>query len=302
MKERQPKIGLAKICRLFGITRQAYYGHLNTTIDLEMEQELVIKEVLNIRKNHPRIGTRKLYIMLEAFMQEHDIKMGRDALFDLLASYNLLIRRRKRRIKTTQSHHWLKKYPNLIKGYIPTRSNELYVSDITYWKIETGYVYISFITDAYSHKIVGYDVSESLESESSIKALRMALSALGAECHAKITHHSDRGVQYCSARYVSLLQDYNIHISMTEDGDPLDNAIAERVNGIIKEEYLSCYSIHNIKEAKELLATVIKLYNNERPHMSIGNLVPEVVHYNQLKKGEQKWKNYYQKNQTVNQK
>ncbi|MCC6722665.1 MAG: hypothetical protein IT243_10735 [Bacteroidia bacterium] len=102
--------------------------------------------------------------------------MGRDALFDLLASYKLLIRRRKRMIKTTQSHHWLKKYPNLIKGYIPIQSNEIYVSDITYWKIETGYIYISLITDAYSHKIVGYDVSESLESE----------------CHLKITHHSDR--------------------------------------------------------------------------------------------------------------
>lgn len=301
MKVRKPTVGLSKLCWLFGVTRQAFYQHLYQGIDTELEQELIIQEVLKIRKQHPRIGTRKLYIMLEDFMLEHQIKMGRDALFNTLSAYGLLIRRRKRLIKTTQSHHWLKKYPNLIKDYIPRRPNELYVSDITYWKINRGYVYIHLITDAYSHKIVGYYVSETLDAESSLQALQMALSALKAESHLPLTHHSDRGVQYCSSKYVKLLQDYEVKISMTENGDPLENAIAERVNGILKEEYLNCYQVENIIQARELLDQVIKLYNQDRPHMSIGNLVPEKVHSKQLEKGEKKWKNYYQKNQTVNQ-
>ncbi|MEM7109975.1 MAG: hypothetical protein AAF519_17240 [Bacteroidota bacterium] len=159
MKENNPHIGLARICWLFGVTRQAYYVHLHNSIDKGLEQELLIKEVLRIRKQHPRIGTRKLYVMLEGFMLQHQIKRGRDALFDLLSAHNLLIRRRRRSVKTTQSHHWLKRYPNLIKDLPITRVNQLYVSDITYWKTEQGYVYISLITDTYSHKIVGYDVS-----------------------------------------------------------------------------------------------------------------------------------------------
>jgi len=133
MKEQNQQIGLAKICRLFGVTRQAYYHNLYQTIDVELEHELVIQEVLKIRHQHPRIGTRKLYVMLEDFMLNHQIKMGRNSLFNLLSINGLLIRRRKRIVKTTQSHHWLKKYPNLIKDLVPSRPDELYVSDITYW-------------------------------------------------------------------------------------------------------------------------------------------------------------------------
>jgi transposase InsO family protein len=301
MKERQPKLGLARICRLFGVTRQAYYQHLDKNMDIELEEELIIKEVYKIRKQHPRIGTRKLYVLLEDFMLEHQIKMGRDALFNLLSIHKLLIRRRKRLIKTTQSHHWLKKYPNLIKNLIPSRPNELYVSDITYWKIENQVLYIHLITDAFSRKIIGYCLSENLEAKHSVQALQIALSAYErAESHLPVTHHSDRGVQYCSQKYVHLLQENNIQISMTENGDPLENAIAERVNGILKEEYLNNYFVDNFKQAKELLDAVIKLYNNERPHMSIGNITPEKVYNNQIKKGESKWKNYYQKKETVN--
>ncbi|MHC9089050.1 IS3 family transposase [Tenacibaculum sp. IMCC1] len=293
MRMTHTNIGLNRICRLFGVTRQAYYQHLNRSLDTELWHELVVQEVIKIRAHHPRIGTRKLYVLLEGFMLEHQIKMGRDALFDLLSTYGLLIRRRKRLVKTTQSHHWLKKYSNLIKDFVPVSPNELYVSDITYWKIANTYLYIHLITDAYSRKIVGYELSETLEAEHSIKALQMALSSLDKNANRYLIHHSDRGVQYCSYKYVKLLQDYQIQISMTENGDPLENAIAERVNGILKEEYLSCYEIDTFKEAKGLLEQVINLYNNERPHMSIGNLVPEKVHSNQLKKGDRKWKNYY---------
>lgn len=300
MKERNPGISLSRICRLFGITRQAYYQHLDQTIDVELEHELIIQQVIIIRKQHPRIGTRKLYVMLEEFMFRHQIKMGRDALFDLLSAHQLLIRRRRRTVKTTQSHHWLKKYPNLIKGFVPNRPDELYVSDITYWQIESGDLYISLITDAYSHKIVGYHVSESLEAEGCVQALKMALSNLKSP-HLSLIHHSDRGVQYCSSKYVRLLKEYDVQISMTENGDPLENAVAERVNGIVKQEYLECHEVRTINEAKVLLEQVVIRYNQQRPHMSIGNLVPEKVHNHSLEKGERKWKNYYREKQTVKQ-
>lgn len=285
---------------LFGITRQAYYQHNWFVEDISFEQELVVKEVIRIRKSHPRMGGRKLYQLTESFMLEHQIKMGRDALFDLLASNRLLVRRRKRRIHTTNSFHWLRKYPNLAKDLIITGSNQLWVSDITYWKIATGHVYISFITDAYSHKIVGYHLGETLEAVESIQALEMALNSLKCPV-SNLVHHSDRGIQYCSSGYVKLLQDNGIRISMTEKGDPLENALAERVNGIIKDEYLECYQVDNVTKGKELLKQVISLYNQERPHMSIGNLKPGHFHENN-QKTERLWKNYYlEKCNVVNQ-
>ena len=299
MKDNFSHIGLAKLCGWFGITRQAYYQNNWTGISTTIEEELVIQQVKNIRKNHRRIGTRKLYEMMQSFMLEHHIKMGRDALFELLSANYLLVRKRKRRIQTTNSYHWLRKYPNLIREFVPTAINQLWVSDITYWKINTNkHVYISFITDAYSHKIVGYHVAESLESMETIKALKMALSYLRSESHIQLEHHSDRGVQYCHQDYVKLLQDYKIKISMTENGDPLENALAERVNGIIKEEYLQDYTVNTISEAKEVLTFVVNLYNDQRPHMSIGNLLPNQVHEQNLKT-EKLWKNYYSKNRII---
>lgn len=299
MKQRQPKIGLSRICWLFGVTRQAYYQSFYREEFIGIEQELVLKEVIAIRKSHPRIGTRKLYVMLEQFMLEHHIKMGRDALFDLLSLHGLLIRKRRRRITTTQSNHWMKKYPNLIKDFVSTSPNQLWVSDITYWKTEYGLLYISLITDVYSHKIVGYNLAQTMEAIESLRALEMAISEN--ENVVNLIHHSDRGSQYCSFKYVNLLQDVKVRISMTEDGDPLDNAVAERVNGILKEEYLDCYTVRTFEQAKELLDAVIPLYNQERPHMSIGNLVPHKVHNGEVKPGERLWKNYYQKKEPVNQ-
>jgi len=298
MKSNFSHIGLAKLCGWFGVTRQAYYQNNWEGISSCIEEELVIQQVKNIRKNHRKIGTRKLYEMMQPYLLEHQIKMGRDALFNTLSANYLLVRKRKRRIQTTNSHHWLRKYPNLIRDFIPTAINQLWVSDITYWKInKEKHVYISFITDAYSHKIVGYQVADTLEAIESIKALQMALSVLGTESHLNLIHHSDRGIQYCSHAYVNLLQNHDIKISMTENGDPLENAIAERINGIIKEEYLENYEVQNIKQAKELLKAVVDLYNNERPHMSIGNLTPNQIHQSTKQiKIEKLWKNYYQKN------
>lgn len=300
MKSNFSHIGLAKICGWFGITRQAYYQSNWEGISTTIEEELIIKEVKEIRKNHRRMGTRKLYERLQSFTQEHHIKIGRDALFSLLSANNLLVRKRKRRVQTTQSYHWLRKYPNLIRDFIPKGINQLWVSDITYWKMNETHVYLSFITDAYSHKIVGYNLGETLETMESLQALRMALSALGAESHSQLIHHSDRGIQYCSHTYVKLLQDYNIQISMTENGNPLENAVAERLNGIIKGEYLDNFNVSSIEEAKQLLKVSVQLYNSERPHMSIGNLTPNHVHQsNKPIETEKLWKNYYQKQPTI---
>lgn len=183
---------------------------------------------------------------------------------------------------------------------MPQKSNQLWVSDITYWKISNGFVYISFITDAYSRKIVGYHVASTMEAIETIEALKMAISGFlnAPDCSFQLTHHSDRGMQYCSDMYVQLLKNNNIKINMTENGDPLENAIAERINGIIKEEYLNDYVVDTIEQAKELLSAVVKLYNNERPHQSIGFLTPNQVHEKNIKT-EKLWKNYYQKNTNI---
>ncbi len=300
MKNHYPKIGLGKFCRLLGVTRQAYYQHFWQQEQYVFEDELIISEVIKIRKNHRHMGGRKLYELLQPFLLEHQIKMGRDRLFDVLSANYLLVKRRKKQTITTNSYHRFKKYPNLIRNFIPTQPNQLWVSDITYWKIATGFVYISFITDAYSRKIVGSYVAQTMEATETMEALKIAISGLikGPDCHFQLTHHSDRGMQYCSDKYVKLLESNNIGISMTENGDPLENAIAERVNGIIKEEYLNDYQINNIEEAKELLEAVVELYNNERPHMSIGNLTPNLVHQNNIKT-EKLWKNYYVKSPII---
>lgn len=297
MKSNFRHLALTKLCGWFGISRQAYYQNNRESIAATLEEHLVLQQVRHIRTNHHQIGTRKLYEMMQPFLFEHRIKVGRDALFSMLAVNHLLVRKRKRRIQTTNSQHWFRKYPNLIRGLVPSSINQLWVSDITYWKIcSDKHLYISFITDAYSRKVVGYHVAQSLEAVESVQALQMALSSLRPEGNLQLTHHSDRGMQYCSHAYVKLLQDYNIRVSMTENGDPLENAIAERVNGIIKEEYLDHYQIKDITQAEELLKTVIELYNRERPHMSISNLTPNQVHYSQTEINPQKlWKNYYRK-------
>lgn len=300
MKHNYPKVSLGRFCRLLGVTRQSYYQHFWQQEQSAFEEELVLSEVLIIRKKHRRMGGRKLYELLNPFLLEHQIKMGRDRLFDVLSANYLLIKLRKKQSITTNSFHRFKKYPNLIRNFIPSSPNQLWVSDITYWRIKERFLYISFITDAYSRKIVGYHLGESLQTSQTIQALQLAILNLTVEGknNLYLTHHSDRGTQYCSNEYVTLLENNNIGISMTENGDPLENAIAERVNGIIKEEYLNDYQVDNLKEAKELLDAVVQLYNNERPHMSIGNHTPNHVHQNNIKT-EKLWKNYYVKSPII---
>lgn len=182
---------------------------------------------------------------------------------------------------------------------MPMGPNHVWVSDITYWKTKGGHYYISFVTDAYSRKIVGFNVAKTMEAIESVSALKVALQKLNVPVSGLI-HHSDRGSQYCSSKYVEMLKKNNIQISMTENGDPLENAIAERMNGIIKAEYLVDYKVNSLTEAKRVLEAVVNLYNEERPHSSISNLTPSSVHEGGLDKEIKRlWKNYYRKREEV---
>jgi transposase InsO family protein len=281
---------------LLGYSRQAFYKFVKHAEKEALQHDLILQEVLRIRKTLKRLGTRKLLFKMEGFMREHHIEIGRDAMFDLLATHKLLIRKRKRRVPiTTFSDHWMRKYPNLIVDFIPTAPNQLWVSDITYITLKDDFVYLSLITDAYSRKIVGFYLSETLSADGCIKALQMALKnnpQLG-----RLIHHSDRGSQYCCADYVSILDKHFVKISMTQSGDPLENAIAERVNGILKDELLEKIYI-NYQEAKQAITAAISIYNYQRPHSSIDMLTPIEAH---LREGELKrrWKNYYSKKKEV---
>lgn len=296
MKDHYPNKSLVGFCRLFGITRQAYYKHFWQWESTTIEQEIVLRKVKEIRRYHPVLGGRKLFALLQQDLLDHQIKMGRDGLFNLLADHSLLVRRQRKRAITTHSNHWYRKYPNLTVGYVPTSANQLWVSDITYWRTPFGFLYISFITDAYSHKIVGYELANNLEAINNIKALQMALGSLNGTAN-DLIHHSDRGIQYCSAEYVALLKEHKISISMTQSGDPLENPVAERINGIIKEEYLKHKHIHNQLQAVEILKQSVVLYNNERPHLSNNFLTPMQAHQLTGKLNKQ-WKNYYHKKTT----
>jgi transposase InsO family protein len=225
-------------------------------------------------------------------------RWARDALFDLLAANGLLVKKRRRRHLTTWSKHRFNRWPNIIRGLEVTRPNQLWVSDITYWKVNNEHLYISLITDAYSRKVVGYHLADTLETIESVQALKMAFKGLPEHMAGTLIHHSDRGVQYCSESYVKLLQDKGISISMTENGDPLENAIAERMNGILKEEYLKHHHPGNKTQARQLLGKAINLYNQHRPHFSIALLTPDLVHKKGLRT-EKLWKNYYHKNTNI---
>ena len=222
--------------------------------------------------------------------------------FKLLGEHNLLIQTRRRTPYTTNSFHWLKKYSNLTTNLTLNSKNQLWVSDITYWKVKDKFVYISLITDAFSHKVVGYHVANNMRSVETLKALKMAITGLKKEpdCHLKLIHHSDRGIQYCSSDYIKELKSNNIAISMTESGDPRENAIAERVNGIIKNEYLRYYKTGSLYETKKALKQAIFLYNQERPHMSVDMLTPSTVHELNLPK-PRFWKSYYKYNKLLSQ-
>lgn len=241
----------------------------------------------------PRIGTRKLYHLLREDFNREGIAVGRDKLFTLLRQDNLLIGKRKRFTKTTNSHHWMRKHPDMVKDLVVKRPEELWVADITYVAIETGYAYLHLVTDAYSKQIMGYFVSLDLCASSTIKAIEMALE--NRKYDNKLIHHSDRGLQYCSSGYVKILNDKNISISMTQSGSPYDNAIAERVNGILKDEFGLDQVFKNLEQLKKQTSESIKIYNEQRPHLSNQMLTPEIMHLQELIKPKKWHKKKYRK-------
>ena len=277
---------------MLGYSRQAFYQQKHSVETAVLQQELVIQQVLLIRERQKQVGTRKLFTMLQAFLCEHGISLGRDSLFALLADHGLLIRQRRRKVpRTTFSDHWMRKYPNLIDGLLVDAANKLWVSDITYVSTTDGFGYLSLITDAYSRRIMGFNLGKDLAAEGCVKALKMALKSLPATSN--LIHHSDRGCQYCSAEYVTELAKKDIAISMTQNSDPRENAIAERVNGILKLELLDTVNC-TFRETKQRIEQAVYIYNNERLHTSIDMLTPHQAHTmnGALKR---RWKNYYTK-------
>ena len=228
------------------------------------------------RKVLPRIGTRKVYHLIAETIHQRAIRMGRDKLFAVMRENGLLIAPRRRYVQTTNSRHRFKKYPNRAKGMAVCEPDQLWVSDITLIKAEDGYCYLNMVTDAYSRKIVGYAIADNMESESMIGALRMALKQK--QPLAIPMHHSDRGTQYCSDLYVNLMKRNNCIISMTENSDPYENALAERMNRTIKEEF----GLDQIMKSKELVYKLVEeaidLYNYYRPHLSLKMKTPDEVH------------------------
>lgn len=235
-----------------------------------MREDFILEQIRLIRQPMPRIGCRKLH----ALLTEKGITIGRDALFKLLRENNLLIKRRKKYAITTNSKHWMKKYPNLIRGFHFTKANQLWVSDITYIPIEGDFVFLFLITDVYSRLIVGYHLSHTLERDGAVRALEMALKRIERKDLEGLIHHSDRGSQYCSYDYVNLLKSKGIRISMTESGDPYQNAVAERVNGILKGEWLDHEHYTCFDDIKNRIDEIIDIYNTQRPHLSCDMKTP----------------------------
>ena len=279
---------------MLGKTKQGYYKQIYR-IEQDRMDELLVLELINAKRELWKKGSgRNLHASLAEDFSKHKIKLGRDKFFDLLRSNGLLMSRKRRRTITTLSYHHYHTYPNIIKEIVVYAPNQVVVSDITYiWISGTeSFSYLFLITDMYSRKILGYCISEDLKTKSALKALRMSISNM-TETKGCI-HHSDRGIQYCSHEYTKYISNNGMQISMTENGDPLENPIAERINRTIKEEFTNEKTLRfaSFPGAMRNIPTFVKFYNEERPHRSIEMLTPSTAY---KMKGElkRKWKAYY---------
>ena len=280
---------LSLLCSLSVYSRQAYYKRRLKEEVKPIREELLIQQVLLHRRLQPRMGGRKLFLLTAGFRRQHDAEMGRDAFFTMLGKYSLLNKRNRHKVRTTDSGHWMKKHPDLVAGMVPTASDQIWVSDITYLELMDRAAFLSLVTDAYSRKIIGFHVSNSLNAAGTIRALQMAVGTR--QDIPGLIHHSDRGTQYCCDSYVHELTARNISISMTQGGDPRDNAIAERVNGILKLELLQPV-FANLQAAVAAVEQAVNIYNYLRPHSSLSMLTPALVHGRNLNI-KRCWKNYY---------
>jgi len=286
------------MCKVFGYSKQAYYKQLHRAENTAAKEETVVGLIERKRTTWKRGSGRNLHKCLEPELASHGVKMGRDKFFELLQKKHLLIRPKRHSAKTTCSYHHFHKYKNLIQNTVPTRANQVWVSDITYlWlKQQDRFCYLSIITDLYSRKIVGHCVHENLSVRGCIEALQQAIKNRSDNKPFGLTHHSDRGVQYCCHAYVRMLKKHKVKISMTQSGDPLENPVAERINKTIKEEFTNDRQISfcNVATAKTEIKKFIEFYNVQRPHRSVEWLTPNQAHQ---RTGELRrvWKTYYRK-------
>lgn len=262
-----------------GLSRQAYYQGRRREAQRECRSEVVVKLVRDRRLRQPRLGTRKLHYLLREPLAQAGIELGRDALFDVLRNAGMLVPQSRAYHKTTDSHHRFRRHPNLLKeGEQQVRANaseQVWVADITYLPSKDKFVYLSLVTDAYSRKIVGWHVHDSLQTESVAQALRMALRARQSD--QRLVHHSDRGIQYCSSHYQAIHQRHGVVCSMTDGYDCYQNALAERVNGILKGELL-VQRPADLEQARRMVGEAVAIYNEERPHLSLKMQTPDEVH------------------------
>lgn len=269
-----------RLCALSGMTKQNYYKERRARRRREIDEALVVELVRAERCLQPRLGTRKLLVNIQAELADAGIVIGRNRLFDVLREHELLIgRKRSCGPRTTDSRHRFRMYKNLLRTAVLEGPNEAWVSDLTYIRTEEGFVFLALVMDAFSRKIVGFDVGASLEASGCMRALKMAIGQLPEGAHP--FHHSDRGVQYCCNDYVKMLDDGGLGISMTEENHCYENAKAERLNGILKQEYGLGGTLRDLAEVKTLVIQAVALYNGKRPHMALGWATPSAVHAGQ---------------------
>jgi putative transposase len=269
---------VSQVCACFDLKRDAYYKYQKRCIKKKHTVEKVVELVKQERLQQPRVGTRKLHKSLYEVFREQQLKIGRDTLFSILRNEKLLIRRKKASCRTTNSYHHFHKYNNLIKDVPITYPNQVWASDITYIRTVKGFCYLALITDMYSRKIVGYDISDSLELAGCLRALKSALRK--ARPTRELIHHSDRGLQYCSHQYTNELKKRKIAISMTEENHCYENALAERVNGILKDEFYLDQCFFSKHHATLATKNAIDIYNTKRLHLSLAYKTPDTVFKN----------------------
>ncbi len=269
------RLSVTRACQYLSISRQAYYKQCRYEAQQELFELQVLGFVKQERLQQPRIGVRKL----QKLMQRTGLSPGRDKLFNLLRKHRLLVPTKRAYHKTTHSRHRFYRHPNLLKSgdyqVTAVRAEQVWVADITYLPVRTGEAYLSLVTDAYSRKIVGYHVHDNLKTASVSQAFKKALK--GRHVKEGLVHHSDRGIQYCSAEYQQIHQKHNVRCSMTDGYDCYQNALAERVNGILKNEYL-IRKPDDIEQAKIMVDESVRMYNQRRPHLSLEYKTPDEVH------------------------
>lgn len=268
-------------------SRNAYYNQLKSNVKNLAIEQFVMEQVKEKRREQSRVGTRKIYLDIKQNLEKNGIKIGRDKLFKILKDNDLLIKPKKKYTKTTDSYHHFYKHKNTIKNMTIDCPEKVWVADITYIKIKNEHAYLFLITDAYSRKIVGWNLDTNMRVSDGIKALKMAVK--NREYDGQLYHHSDRGIQYCNPRYIEQLQKNNIIPSMTDKDHVYQNSLAERVNGILKQEFDIDIGFDSLKEARFVIKYVIDIYNNKRRHTSLHYLTPNFVHLNPILNHSKKW-------------